>query len=126
MAQAPDFGVTILDYKSGDELFSLNLKVKHLRQFEQNGRKMKQHGGHTVIFDTVSSTMFSAKCRMNEQFSRRKGVLTCIQKMLDNLPFRGLEANPNGKNILSFHSGPEGMEVYIGLDGDAEKHWWLK
>jgi len=125
MAQTPDFTVTARDIEDRDTiLFTLNLKIKHFRQFEDNGRKVKQCGGHTIISDSITNTMFSSKCRMTEQFSRRKGLLVCLQKMSHGLPFRGIGEPLGGKDILEFESLDRGMSIFLG-NSPNEGLWWL-
>ena len=60
-----------------------NVKVKHFR-VSDDGRNLSPMGGHTAIFDKDTGMVFSARCRPDETFSRRKGILACIQKMVQN------------------------------------------
>ena len=62
----------------------MDLRIKHFRQQNPNGRGVSAHGGYTLIHNSVSGRFYSAKCRMDEQFSKRKGILVCIQKYLDS------------------------------------------
>ena len=62
---------------------TLKVKVKHFRQSD-GGRGFSTTGGHTAIFDKETGMVFSARCRPDEPFSRRKGILACIQKLVLN------------------------------------------
>ena len=125
MTNAPDFLVSVKNVKTGTELFQLDIKIKHFRQFDRTGRTPKPDGGHTIIYDQLTSTAFSAKCRMDEQFSRRKGLLVCLQKFLNNLPFRAIALPDEGVDIVSVTRSPRGMTLFIGEAEDAKRNWWL-
>ena len=109
MAMTPDYVVSVVT-EDGQDLFSLDLKIKHSRQMTPNGRAPSQYGGQTVIFEQNTNTVFSSRCRMSEQFSRRKGLMTCLQKLLHQIPFRGLD---------------DGMVVYVGTAEEGYKSTWL-
>lgn len=72
---------------TNEELFrpdlTFNVKVKHFRQSD-GARGFSTTGGHTAIFDKETGMVFSSRCRPDETFSRRKGILACIQKMIQN------------------------------------------
>lgn len=124
MAMTPDYTVKVLT-EDGRDLFSLDLKIKHSRQLSDNGREVKPNGGQTVVFEQNTNTVFSSRCRMNEQFSRRKGVLVCIQKLLHQVPFRGIEATYGKMDILSFDLNPNGMTIYVGTATEENRNSWL-
>ena len=115
-----DYIVTVND--STGYRFTLNLKVKHFRQYE--GRNAKTNGGHTAIFDRDSGLVFSSKCRDDEQFSRRKGVLTCIQKMLQCQAFQ-CKTPKEGYWINDVKFNDNGCSIWLG-EGSEENYWWLQ
>ena len=111
--------------EDGRDLISLDLTIKHFRQMEMNGRVPSQYGGQTVIFEQNTNTVFSSRCRMTEQFSRKKGLLTCIQKLLHQVPFRGIERTYGNMDILSLDQHENGMTVYVGTAPEDSINWWL-
>lgn len=112
MSYEPDFKVNVYDFETNQLRYTLNLKIKHVRQ--RDGRSVNPCGGTTVIFEQNSCSVFTANCRHDEQFSRRKGLLTCVQKLLHSTPFRNLPDNHNGTDIQSFHIVDRHMDVFIG------------
>lgn len=115
-----NYKVTVNDIKG--YRFTLELKVKHFRQYE--GRSAKTNGGHTAIFDQDSGLVFSSKCRDDEQFSRRKGVLTCLQKMLQCEAFQ-CGVPKEGYWITDVKFGDNQCQVTItDLDANS-RYWWL-
>lgn len=102
--------------------FTLKLKVKHFRQYD--GRVARTNGGHTAIFDKDSGLVFSSKCRDDEQFSRRKGILTCIQKMLQCQAFQCGTSKINYW-IIDAKFNDNGCEVFIDVAPESIKFWWL-
>jgi hypothetical protein len=124
MNNVPDYTVVVLT-EDGRDLFSLDLKIKHSRQMIPNGRAPSQYGGQTVIFEQNTNTVFSARCRMSEQFSRRKGLMTCLQKLLHQIPFRGLEATYGKMDILTFDLNPNGMTIYVGTATEENRNSWM-
>lgn len=122
MFYKPDLIVTLYN-TSGVFLHTLNLKVKHFRQFLDNGKTYNPRGGSTIIFDQDSSAVFTARCRMTENFSRRKGLLTCIQKLLDSSPYRNV---PNIKgNIVGFESTMNNIKLVVDTTRTSESYFWL-
>lgn len=124
MNNVPDYTVRVVT-EDGRDLFSLDLKIKHSRQMQEGSRYPSQYGGQTVIFEQNTNTVFSSRCRMTEQFSRKKGLLICIQKLLHQIPFRGLEASYGTMDILSYDQNTNGMEVYVGTLDPSQTNWWL-
>lgn len=120
-----DYTVNVHDYSNGDTYrFTLNLKVKHFREHE--GRKVKTHGGYTAIFDSAHALVFSSKCRGDEQFSRRKGVLTCLQKMFQSGSFFG-GTPKDDMFIADVKFKPNGVDVWIDRQENINggSFWWL-
>jgi hypothetical protein len=121
-----NYNVIVHDYDKGaaSYRFSLELKVKHFR--EHNGRQVKTHGGYTAIFSSAHDLVFSAKCRGDEQFSRRKGVLTAIQKMLLSTSFQKNTPKDN-YYIADVKFLPNGCNIWIdraeNINGGP--FWWL-
>jgi hypothetical protein len=112
-----DYSVSV--FFEGRELDYFDIKIKHFRQYE--GRNVSTHGGHTAIFDTQLGLVFSSKCRNDEQFSRQKGVLTCLQKMFDTkvCPYPG-------KYIVDFTAGANGIRVDVSTSPHEKgANWWL-
>lgn len=118
-----NYNVTIFDYISDTPRYNLCTKVKHFRQYD--GRTVKTHGGHSAVFDMTSGLVFSSKCRDDEQFSRRKGVLTCIQKLLLSKSFSNEDKSK--MFIADVRFLPNGCNVWISdEDCIAEgPYWWL-
>lgn len=118
-----NYKVNVNDTNNG-YLFSLDLKVKHFRQYD--GRTPKTCGGHSAIFEVNSGLVFSSKCRDDEQFSRRKGLLTSLQKLLLSKSFH--RQNDKTRYYIQdvvFESN--GCTIWIGeldtVNGGA--FWWL-
>lgn len=124
MAMTPDYTIKVVT-EDGRDLFSLDLKIKHSRQLSDNGRVLKPNGGQTTIFEQNTNTVFSSRCRMNEQFSRRKGLLVCVQKLLHQIPFRGLNTTYESMDILSFDRNANGMIVFVGTATEENRNSWL-
>lgn len=116
-----NYRVNVLDL-NGAHRFSLDLKVKHFRQYQ--GRNVLPHGGHTCIFDMDSGLVFSSKCRGNEQFSRRYGVLTFLQKMLQCKAFH-CAVPKDSYWIADATFTKNGCDVYIS-DGVQTPYYWLE
>ncbi len=108
----------------GEYAFSLDLKVKHFRQYD--GRQVKTCGGHTAIFDLNTGLVFSSKCRDDEQFSRRKGLLTTIQKLLYSKSFH--PANDKSRyNIADVKFESNGCTIWLAHPDNMGNcpYWWL-
>lgn len=112
-----DFTVKFLNL-DGKELLEKKYKVKHFRQY--NGSTLSPNGGHTCLFDLSTGHVLVSRCRSTEQYSRRKGVLTCIQKYL-----RGNNLEPiEGAGILKAESFTDGIKLTV--HNSPEPHyWWL-
>jgi hypothetical protein len=103
--------------------FHISLKVKHFRQYE--GRVAKTTGGHTAIFDVDSGLVFSSKCRDDEQFSRRKGILTCLQKMLQSEAFHCGELKEEYW-ITDVKFTSDGCLIFVNDLPPENRYWWLQ
>lgn len=121
----PDLEVEVHDHKSNTYLYSLDLKIKHFRQYQDNGRTFSPTGGSTVIFEQRTCSVFTAKCRHDENFSRKKGLLTCIQKLLDTTPFRGLRSPVTGKDIVMWKFDNGRARVFVDSVDQVERMSWL-
>jgi len=100
-----DYKVEMYHWDKKEYLTVAKCKVKHFRQYE--GRNPSTCGGHTALFDLTLGHIHSSKCRSDEPFSRRKGVLTCIQKMFE-ANFK--EYTPL---IVDYQFIPNGCKVWI-------------
>lgn len=91
-------------------------KVRHFRQF--NGKDVSTNGGYTCLFDLDDGRILVSKCRNDEQFSRRKGILTCLQKYLlaDGIA-------TNDKIISGYKPSVDSMVVTLGKN--QKPYWWL-
>lgn len=101
---------------------TLPFKVKHFRQY--NGNRVSSNGGHTAIFDVGDGRIFSSKCRNDEQFSRRKGILTCLQKALNVATLEGKQL------VINAHEFTEnGVTIVLAEStvaaAKARSHYWL-
>lgn len=116
---------TVSMFLNGKKVVDAPFKVKHFRQYE--GRNVNPKGGHTVIFDLQYGEIYSSKCRGDEHFSRHKGVLTCLQKMLDVVT---LEDNAKFR-IINHKFYPNGVEIHLLnekriVDSNTlKKFYWL-
>lgn len=95
-------------------------KVKHFRQY--NGNTVSPKGGHTAIFDIEDGKIYSSKCRNDEQFSRRKGILTCLQKALNTVVGNGYKAQ-----IVSHKFHENGVIITLAKVDANVRHecYWL-
>jgi len=105
------------------------VKVKHFREFK--GKMPYPKGGYTALFDLSSGNIYVSKCRPDESFSKRKGVYTCIQKMIESgLPF------PEPKKvdfICDIITRPNAIELLVAkedyrsafFDKYESHYWWL-
>lgn len=101
---------------------TLPFKVKHFRQY--NGNRVSSNGGHTAIFDVGDGRIFSSKCRNDEQFSRRKGILTCLQKALNVAPLKGKQL------VIADHEFTENGVTLFLVESTVKaaktmSHYWL-
>ena len=94
---------------------TLIAKIMHFRQYE-NAHQVSQCGGNTVMI-FGSNKALVAKCHTKDRFSRRKGILTCIQKYLDRFyPIEGYFVE--GVQYLN-----ENILIYVTKD-NRHKYWW--
>lgn len=98
-------------------------KVKHFRQWK--GRQVDTYGGYTAIFHQDSGMVFSSKCRDDEQFSRRKGLLTCIQKAVSCPPFFGTDFLLDHNWISGWKFSENHVDVYICKLSPEWRWSWL-
>jgi hypothetical protein len=92
-------------------------KIKHFRRTA--GREILPTGGHTAIFELGGDRVYSSKCRDDETFSRRKGILTCLQKMISHITKDAIIYD------AKFSNG--GVSVYLSAIKSAdEAYWWLR
>lgn len=123
-----DYTVNVFDsFSDGAEpalITKYKFKVKHFRQWK--GRQVDTYGGYTAIFHQDTGMVFSSKCRDDEQFSRRKGLLTCIQKAVSCPPFFG--ANTVSHNwITGWKFSENHVDVYLcKLDQNYRWSWLTK
>jgi hypothetical protein len=92
-------------------------KIKHFRRTE--GREILPTGGHTAIFEIGGDKVFSAKCRDDETFSRRKGILTCLQKMVSHAH----------KDVVIYDAkfNNSGVTIFIDrIKNASDAYWWLR
>jgi hypothetical protein len=112
-----------VNHADGSYAFSLDLKVKHFRQYD--GRVPNTCGGHSAIFEVNSGLVFSSKCRDDEQFSRRKGLLTSLQKLLLSKSFHRNNDKLN-YYIQDVVFESNGCTIWIGgLNENGGAFWWL-
>ncbi len=117
-----DYLIRVFSFENGKEIDVFPVKIKHFRQY--TGRVPSTHGGHTAVFFMTDGLVYSSKCRNDEQFSRQKGVLTCLQKFF-------LSSNwfPENKFITSWNPGANQMTVYLaersGVNG-SDNGWLTK
>jgi hypothetical protein len=118
-----NYTVNILDYSNQPYRTTLNLKVKHFRNYD--GRIPSTTGGHTAIFELNHGLVFSSKCREDEQFCRRKGILTCIQKLLQSECFQ--RAIPKDGNwIVDWKFTGNGVDIWIDNPNHYPSPEWMK
>lgn len=119
-----DYVVNVYDLDDRGPIFhaTYKFKVKHFRQWK--GRQMDTYGGYTAIFDQASGMVFSSKCREDEQFSRRKGLLTCVQKALVCPPFFGT-TNTRYNWISDWSFKENSVDVYISHMEPKDRWGWL-
>jgi hypothetical protein len=108
-------------FEAGTKLHILSLrsKIMHFRQFE--GKEPSQYGGHTVMLFANSNIVTVAKCNPKDKFSRRKGVITCIQKYLDRFDLG--PQYPKGLQVFGFESNHGEFMVDVTNEG-TKKYWW--
>jgi len=111
-----DFTVTFLD-SNNYHVAKKKYKVKHFRQYA--GNAISANGGYTCLFDLENGHVLVSKCRNDEQFSRRKGILTCLQKYLNN---EGIPSNE--KVIDSIQPAVDGMIIRLSKS-HQKMFWWL-
>jgi hypothetical protein len=122
-----DYTVNVFDDGAEPTLIMrFKFKVKHFRQWK--GRQVDTYGGYTAIFHQETGMVFSSKCRDDEQFSRRKGLLTCIQKAVSCPPFFGAEDPPVDYNwITGWKFSENHVDVYLcKLDSNYRWSWLTK
>lgn len=108
-------------------LTTLNVKIKHFRNFE--GRKLSPLGGITVLVDVDTGMMFHSKCRNDELFCRKVGTLNCLQKLLNCKKYKLLSFY--NSNIFDVNFGENRMTAWTikdipGSYTFTEKFWWVE
>ena len=72
-----------------------------------------------TLFDFENGHVLVSKCRNDEQFSRRKGILTCLQKYLNN------EGIPSHEKVIdSIQPAVDGMIIRLSKS-HQKMFWWL-
>lgn len=106
---------------NGEIKASKRFAIKHFRQYE--GKEVSPLGGFTLLIDLDTARSYVAKCRPDESFSRRKGILTCLQKALNHGMLREITAEC-GQVIENAEFGKDGVDLYIG-DTGANQFYFL-
>jgi hypothetical protein len=121
-----DYTVNVFDDGAEPALITkYKFKVKHFRQWK--GRQVDTYGGYTAIFHQDTGMVFSSKCRDDEQFSRRKGLLTCIQKAVSCPPFIGTDFLLEHNWITGWKFSENHVDVYLcKLDSNYRWSWLTK
>ena len=104
---------------------TLDLEVRHFRNRNRNGRGVTGYGGYTALFDAANGRIWVATCREDEAFSRRKGILTALQRYIHSDSRPGyLKADESFIHDVVYNN--DEMEVVIGnLFEDNDPNWWL-
>ena len=114
-----NYVVTVEPSNTLQSPWKIDLKVKHFRQY--SGRKAMSGGGHSIIFNLNDGLVFSSKCHENDQFDKRKGILTCLQKMFNS------PAYPVNGWIMDVVFEQNGCRIWLDQDLEPEKQfWWLR
>ena len=104
---------------------TVDFKVKHFRL--SDGRKISSYGGFTSLFALDKKLVFSSKCRGDEHFSKKKGILTCLQKMLKTKK-TFLVIPSTGTDILSALFLDNHADIWIGnaTENLQMENWWVQ
>lgn len=90
-----------------------NFQIRHLRERERSGDRVVNatHGGYTVMVCQDNSRIFISRCHENDQFNRRVGILTCLQKYVGDV------------FIEDYKFKEDGIILYLDVDQKAYPTW---
>lgn len=106
---------------NGELMSSKRFAIKHFRQYD--GKNVSPLGGFTLLIDLDTARSYVAKCRPDESFSRRKGILTCLQKALNHGMLREV-TDAVGQVIEGAAFGKDFLNLYLGKNG-ANQFYFL-
>lgn len=102
------------------------VRIRHIRNMDSN-KKAQNHGGSTVmVWDIFDSAITIAYCNNKDQFSRKKGVLTCVQKLLNKMSRKG-HINPNMFYCINDYKFKDGKVIVdVVTDEYPSNYAWTK
>lgn len=119
------YHVVLRSYNDRKYLHSFDFKIKHHRN--SKGKEISPLGGATYLFDLSNGLIYSAKCRNDETFSKKKGILTCLQKMLNCSVMKDLGVDLSQGSDIAFASFDNvGALVDVAELAEESKFYWLQ